>query len=441
MQPADRTDKPPDEVPRRVWSGTALQVLGRFWGAGCTLAILWLASGVLTPAGFGRLTFYLALFMWLDALVTLGTGPVAVQRTAANPEQVPAVLAAARRIRLWGGVFGIALMGGGAWLFGEEDAGWILLASLYPLTHVLELSITVFRNRIAWGWPVAVRALASAMSLTFVALLASQESTQPGLYLVAIAAGSTLANVLLHLVARPHLPRVTGPITPATGVLRAALPLGLSATCAQTYFYVDNLFVRALEGDEALGHYNVGVRCMSWLIMLASYVSFTALPWFTRRHREGALGPAIARIGPRLAMLAGLLCGALWPWTHELLELFRPGFGAASPSLRWLLGASVAVYAGAMFSTGLVVCGEMVALLKISAVAVLLNLVGNALAIPALGIEGAGLTTFGTELFVAASTAWVLWRRGVSAGSPLNWLGAPTLFLIGAWLSSMLPLG
>lgn len=435
------TEQPADQVPRRVWTGTALQVLGRVWGAACTLAILWLASGVLEPEGFGHLTFYLALFMWLDALVTLGTGPVAVQRTAADPDAVPGVLLAARRIRAWGGLFGVALMGGGAFLIGERDAGWILLASLYPLTHVLELSVTVFRNRISWAWPVAVRAIASAASLGCVVLLWSREVRQPGLYLVGIALGSTLGNVLLHLASRRHLPHTTGPVTPARGILRAALPLGLSATCAQTYFYVDNLFIRSLEGDVALGHYNLGVRCMSWLIMLASYVTFTALPWLTRRHREGELGPAIARLGPRLAMVAGLGCGLLWPWTYELLELFRPGFGAASSSLRWLLGASVAVYAGAMFATGILVCGDMVALLWISVLGVLLNVAGNALAVPAMGIEGAALITFATEVFVAAAGAWVLARKGVRPGSLLAWLGAPLLFLVGAWASSMLPLG
>ena len=424
-----------------MWSGTALQVLGRFWGAACTLAILWLASGALPPSGFGRLTFYLALFGWLDALVMLGTGPVAVQRTAAAPDEVPAVLAAARRIRAWGGAVGVVLVGGGALAFGEPGAGWILLASLYPLTHVFELSMTVFRNRISWGWPVLVRATASTAGLVFVVLLWLREVTEPGLYLVAIAAGSTLGNLLLHAVSRPHLPRVRGPVAPARGLFRAALPLGLSATCAQTYFYVDNLFIRAIDGDEALGHYNVAVRGMSWMIMLASYVSFTALPWLTRRHALGELGPAIGRLGLRLAMVAALACGALWPWTHALLELFRPGFGAASESLRWLLGASAVVYAGAMFATGVLVCGDMVSLLKISALGVVINVVGNAFAVPRMGIEGAAMITFVTELFVASAGAWVLLRRGVRPGAPARWLSVPVLFLIGAWLSSMLPRG
>ena len=62
------------QVPGAVWRGTALQVLGRLWGAACTLAILYLASEKLDSAGFGRFTFYIALFAWLDSLANLGTG-------------------------------------------------------------------------------------------------------------------------------------------------------------------------------------------------------------------------------------------------------------------------------------------------------------------------------------------------------------------------------
>ena len=55
-------------VPRRVWGGTGLLVLGRLWGSACTLGYLFLGARHLSGDGFGRLTFYLALFMVLDAL-------------------------------------------------------------------------------------------------------------------------------------------------------------------------------------------------------------------------------------------------------------------------------------------------------------------------------------------------------------------------------------
>ncbi|MFM7297002.1 MAG: hypothetical protein ACKO4Q_07245, partial [Planctomycetota bacterium] len=120
-------------VPGAVWRGTALQVLGRFWGAACTLAILWLASGALDGAGFGRFTFYIALFAWLDSVANMGTGQVAVQRTAAAPARMASVLAAARGIRVRVGLFGVLLCASFVLARDEADGAWIVLASLYPV--------------------------------------------------------------------------------------------------------------------------------------------------------------------------------------------------------------------------------------------------------------------------------------------------------------------
>lgn len=422
-------------VPRGLWRGTSLQVVGRVWSAASTLAILFFVAERCDAAGFGRFTFYLALFAWLDSLANMGTGQVVVQRTAANDASFPSVLLAARRIRFRAGLSGVALTAIVALAVGEPDAGWIVVASLYPVTHVLELSATVFRNKLDWSVPVAMRAIASALSLTFVALLARAEVARPALYLVAVALGSTFANVLLHLASRKHLPRASGPITPALGLFRDALPLGISALCAQTYFYVDNVFIRVWQGDEQLGYYNVAVRAMSWSIMIAIYVSSTALPWFRREHVAGRLGPAISRVTPPLFALASFGAGLAVPWTYELLELFQPGFGAASAALRWLLCASIAVYAGAMLLTAVVALGDNRAVLWISAVGLVLNVAANFVVIPRLGIEGAGLTTFATEMFVALAAAVTLWRRNVLLGAPWRWFAAPLAFALATWLS------
>jgi O-antigen/teichoic acid export membrane protein len=424
-----------------VWSGTALQVLGRFLGALCTLGILWLAADALEPAGFGRFTFYLALFAWLDALAVLGTGAVAVQRTAGRPERVGPVLKAARRIRVRAASVGVVLVAIAVGVAREPDGGWILLAALYPISHAWELSVTPFRNRIAWSVPVAIRSGTSLLQLALVTVLWRSGGASPATYLVAIALASTTGNLVVHLVSRPHLPPPDPTLEPERGMLRKALPLGLGAILAQTYFYVDNVFIRVHIGDEALGHYNVAVRLMSWSIMLALFVTATALPWLTQRHLAGGLGAAIGQVGPPLFALAGVGCGLFLPWTTELLELFRPGFGAAGPSLRWLLGAGLAVYAGASFATAVVASGDMVSMLWVSAGGVLLNTLGNAVAVPAMGIEGAGLVTFLTELFVAVAAAVVLVRKGLGVGGAWRWLPGILLFAASAWLSSLLPLG
>jgi O-antigen/teichoic acid export membrane protein len=342
------------------------------------------------------------------------------------------------------GLLGVGLVGIGAFLFDEPDPGWILLASLYPVTHVLELSATIYKNRISWRVPVAMRAAASTLSLAFVVALLAGGAVRPALYLCAVAAGSTLANVGLHVAARRHLPPIMPGERPiAKGIFAAALPLGLSGLCAQTYFYVDNLFVRAIEGPEAVGVYNIGVRILGFSIMVALFASMAALPWFTREHAEQRLGEAIARLAQPLFALAGLGAGVLFPWCEELLGLFGPDFVAGGPSLRWLLSAVCVIYLGAALMTAVVSTGRTRSMLTITSSGLLLNLVGNALLVPRLGIEGAAIATLATEAAVVIGATLALARLGVrpfGGRRAALWLGGPLAFAAGAWLSSLLPL-
>jgi len=333
----------------------------------------------------------------------------------------------------------VLLVGGGAYVAGEPGAGWILLASLYPVTHVLELSATVFRNRIAWGVPVAVRAFASGASLAFVLLFLNLDVHEPGLFLCAVALGSASANFVLHFASRRHLPRERATEVPWKPILLAAAPLGLAGVFQQTYFYVDNVFIRALVGEEPLGHYNVGMRLMSICIMVAVYAGLVSLPWFKREHAAGRLGAAVARLGQPLFAMAGLGVGLLLPWSAELLRIFGEEFTEATSSLRWLLGAAAMVYLGAVLMNALVATGRTRRVLLVAAAGLALNLLGNAWLVPRDGIEGAAIATFATELLVVVGAAWLLVRSGAGSllgPTPVRWLGGPVLFAITLFVSS-----
>ena len=420
-------------------------ILGRVWSAGCTLLMLKIgADNLRDEAAFGRFTFYLALFSWLDSIVNLGTAEVAVQRTANDPHAIHGVLAAARRIRFRMGALAAVVVSTSAFVLGEPGAGFVALATLYPLTHALEVETTVFKNQIAWGVPVVVRSFASGLSLAFVWFLARQGYDQPALYLVGVAAGSAIGNLLFHVTARRHLPRASGPVVPAQGIFAASWPLGLSSVCAMSYYYIDNVYIRALRSEAELGPYNVAVRVMSLLIMVAQYSSLSALPWLARRHAAGQLHRALWRLAPPLFALAGLGAGLLLPWTEPLLDLFQPGFGAAAgDSMRWLLGGMASIYAGSILLCAVIATGNNKAKLRIQACGLAFNLVANVWAVPAMGITGAGMTTCMTEALVAVGAAIALVKSGVprfAHGRWLLWLGGPLMLGLGAWLSSLLPL-
>lgn len=431
----------PRRVPRSVWDSTGLLVVGRFWRSFCTLTTLYLLARQLAPGDFGRFTFYLAVFMLLDSLADMGTANAAVQQTAEHPERVPGVLAVARRVRLTMGASGVLVVGLGAFAIGEPGAGWIALASAYPMTHALELSNIVYKNRIAWARPVLIRAIAAGLSLTFVVALRIADESSPAVYLFGYAAGSVIGNLLQHFASRAQIPASTGPAAPLAPFLRAALPMGVAGLCQQTYFYVDNLFVRAMVGEAELGHYNIAVRVMSYGIMVAVFAPLAALPWLTREHGAGRLGVATQDLAQPLFALAGLGTGALWPFCEPLLRLFGADFVAAAPSLRWLLLACMAVYLGAPLVTAVVATGRSTSVLTVAATGLLVNVAANTWLVPARGIEGAALATFFTELVVAAGAAVALARAG--SGLPLArrawaWAVGPLLFLAARALGSAL---
>ena len=416
--------------------------LGRVWGSACTLSILALLARHLTGEGFGRLTFYLAVFLVLDSFVDLGTGHAAVQRSASDEGLAHAVLRTARRVRLLTGLVGVALVGGGAFLAGEPGAGWILVAALYPVTHTLELSTLVFKNRISWSRPVLVRAFASGLSLLFVVDAWAAGIREPAVFLVAIAAGSAIGNGLLHAVGREVLPPRSPRPAPLVPFVRAAVPMGIAALLQQVYFWVDNLFVRALVGTEPLGHYNLAVRVMSFGIMAGVYATLAALPWLTREHEAGRLGSATARLAQPMLALAALGTGLLWPVAGPLLEFLGgdPAFASAGEALRWLLLAVLAVYLGAALLTAVVASGRSGAVLWISITALLTNLLGNAWLVPTRGLAGAAAATLATEVVVALGAAMALARSGAAPWNErrLAWLAAPLAFVVGRALGAAL---
>ena len=408
--------QPPREgasVPRRVWSAAGLQSAARVFGSACTAVSLMVLARSLEPGEFGRYTFWSAVFHLLDALTDCGSGALVVQRAAGSPAELGSLLRAGRGLRLRLALVGMALASAALFGFAEAGALWILFALAYEATHALELSTVVFRLRIAWGRPAAIRAATSALRLVFLCSLAAGGVAGAAPYVFVTALGSALGNFALHFAARSGLPRTDPPPAPTPGLLRLALPLGLAALCQQLYFWIDVVWVRALCGDRELGHYNAAVRLLSFLMMGAQYASLAALPWLTRRARAGELAPALRRLLLPTGLLGLAIAALVWPYAAPLLELIygaRGDYADAAWSLRWLCIALVCVHLGAPLCTALVARGDARALLRVCAVALGLNLLGNAIWVPLAGHLGAAATTALTELVVVAGAASALAR-------------------------------
>jgi len=407
-------------IPRRVWSSAGWLIAGRLFGSACTVITLLVLSAHLEGGDFGVLTFWLAAFLVLDGIVDFGAGQVAVQRSSRRPATLASVLVTARRARLAvASVVVVVVAVGGLAL--EGSGGWFLaVAALYQLSHVLELSTIGWRNAIAWRSPVLVRAGASAASLVFVLLLLWTGEARPLAYLLAIACGSTLGNVTLHVAGRRELPPIAG-VRPAPmgPFLAASIPIGAAAVCQQLYFHVDNVFVRFLQGDEAVGHYGVAVRVMSLSIMAGVFAAGTALPWLSRCHGRGELLPAALRLTLATGALGALVVAVITPLRRQVLGAFGAGFLDASSALGWLMAAAFLVHVGAPLLTAVIARGDGPKVLGIAAAGLAINLAGNALLAPTWGMDGAAVATVATEGWVVIASLLVLLEaRGSGVSAP-----------------------
>jgi len=428
---------PSSAVPRRVWSATLLSALARQWGALCTLLSLAVLARALTLEDFGRFTFYLAVFGFLDVFVDCGTSTVAVQQGAGDARAFAAALAAGRRVRLVAALAGALVLSLAAGLGGERDLGWVCLAALGPLARVPEMSAVVFQREIEWGTPLLLRALGAGTRLCAILFLSRFPALGFGPFLVAHTFTQALGNVALHFVARPRLPARAPPLP---GLFALAWPLALLGLVQQAYFWADNGFVRALAGEAELGRYNAAVRVFQWLAFFAAFATTSALPWLARRHRERELGGAVESLAQLLFTGGCALAGLLLPWSGVVLTLaFRPGFEEAAASLRWLLVALALLYPGAAFLTAVIAAGATRAALGVALAALSVNLVGNALLVPQFGAEGAAMMTLLTEATVTFGSLFALRTLGAwPARAPLRWALGPLAFALTTVLSRAL---
>jgi O-antigen/teichoic acid export membrane protein len=428
-------------VPRAVLTSTALQVAGRVASSLLQLAVLAILSRRLEAAEFGRLTFYLALFLVLDVVAEAGTATAVLERGATGGAALRGALDRGRCVRLAAALVALLAALAVGFVARAGDLVWIGVAALAFLTRPLELSTVVFQNRLAWDRVVLARSVGGALRLALVLLAAGLGARSCGPFLLAHAAGGAAGNLFLHLLARPELPaRDAARAPPGLGAFLArALPLAATALLQQAYFYVDNLFVRPLAGDAELGRYNACVKLFSFALLVSSYLTASSFPWLVRRRDAGGaaeLGRATRALGLPVTLAASAAAGTLLPYAGRLLALvFGDGFESAAPTLAWLLGGAVVVAAGSACLTALLALGRMRCVLAITAAGLAANALLNLALVPARGIEGSAIATVATEALVGLCALGALLASGARTLLHPAWLAAPALFAL-AWAGS-----
>ena len=232
---------------------------------------------------------------------------------------------------------------------------------------------------------------------------------------IAVSSGSLIKNlVVTYVAARMIEPTDTGRYGRRELVRRAA-PLGLLAIMTKVYFMIDLVLLGWLIAGPALGDYAAASKLLTVLASVAGIVMSGALPALaTHVNQREELERLVARVWHWLIIGAVPMFVAVALFAPLIVRLtIGAKYGGTVPLLRILCLAGIVSIVTNVAGVLMIALHKNRALLTQSAVAIVVNVAGNLILVPRVGVSAAAWMTLATEMLVCSAGLFSL-RREVS---------------------------
>jgi O-antigen/teichoic acid export membrane protein len=389
-----------------AWNLGVLVVLTTLTQAAAVLTLLLLTNG-LGPAGFGVLSFALALQPYLHLAGTLGTGLVLFREGVREPEQLDAITTAYQATGLAG-----SLLAGGLTVaiafcapISPAERGLISLIAAGNVAACLALApLFDVHHRQPLAGAIGLAVEAAALAAVF-ALVRTGTLTLLSVGVVfalkwwVITAGQ---YVLYHLMIRPLRPAFDG--DRLRRMIRSSLPLAGSTMIAWLPANAGVFFVRLFRGDADAGVFGLASQVAGAYLMF-SYLAIRIL----QPHIAGPYGLdrsflrkllIFAGLFLVLLSLAGFAVGA-----GVILFLLAPEYRSALVPLAVLLGAAALLSAGVLASSYLVVLHRERTVLAAHVLSAVVYVAGIVVLVGPLANLGAAMAAV---LAAGCGTVWMV---------------------------------
>lgn len=168
----------------------------------------------------------------------------------------------------------------------------------------------------------------------------------------------------------------------------------------------DIIMVGSLAGSDSAGVYNAAAKTALWVKFVLEMLNWVVAPIFATLYTQGdmkGLQRVVSKITVWIFWPSIVISVLLLTFTQPVLSIFGPGFEPANLSLKVLvIGRLVDALCGSVGSL-MVMTGHQNKSLPVFITCALINLVGNAIAIPYFGILGAAIATTFTMV------VWNVW--------------------------------
>lgn len=399
-----------------------MQVLVRIGNLALGVFVTALVVRTLGKEGYGQWSTIAVVLSVISYFSSFGMEEVALREAAREPEREFEWLGAAimMRLLLIGPVM-IACLGAIA-LLAEGNAmliAGVILVVVMPFGGVGTLGL-LFQLRVDNRVPMLVLTLRSVLwGAAVVVIHVHHGGLVP--FAIALVATNMVGSTVQALAALKVFGRWPRPSrTRLRELARIAVPVGLSGALIMSYARIDQVFVFAISGSRPAGLYGSVYNILDQshfvpISILTTLSPVLAAAWPADRARL----LRTARLTAELLAVAsfGGLAFAIAASGPVVRLIFGDAFSSAAPALPVLGAAFVLICFGYLNGNLLLVLGMQKKLLRVSLLALVVNLIGNAILVPLVGFMGAAAMTVVTEAVVFACTS-VLIVRKLELGRP-----------------------
>jgi len=354
----------------------------------------------LGPKDFGLFSYALSFFWLFASFSSLGLETITTRETIKYPSQIDEINGTVFFLRLAGGVLAIFMIGITLLLTGEETntailililSGSFLFQSFTPIEYYFRGIVKAKYNAYALSTSVII---SSGLKVLFILQKA------PLVYFVvaALSEYAILAAGLIFVYHYNNLSIFNWKYSKkfASSLLKDSWPLALSGIVVMVYMRIDQIMIKNMMNEEAVGYYSAAVRiCEAWYFIPVTLCN--------------AIFPAIVnaknvstefynnRMQKLYDLLTWLAIGIAVPVTifyNQIINLlFGNEFSPAAPVLTIYIWAGVAVFLSVASSQYLI--NENLTKLSFARtlIGMVINVVLNFILIPKYGIIGSAVAT------------------------------------------------
>jgi len=399
---------------------TLWQTLGRIVMLVCSLVTAHFLTRFLGLEVWGNYIFITTVVLMVFNLADFGTGTITVKKLAKDkidPKERKIILGQALSLKIIFCLAALLLLIGPVLTLNQFEGirTLTLLSSLVIIFLSLRtLAEAFFMANLDFVAKTIFEVSASLISVLGIAvtILISQQVTLAQalfIWLLSAMTSATMAIILLQKkTAFSFLPTKIG----LKNFLKQSAPVGTRQLVFALYDAgIDSFFLKTLIGSGAVGLYGLSYKIYTNLILGAAFFMNSLFPIIIKKPSRHL--PKTLKQGGLLLLTAGTIIGLAMVLGGAVIvnliggEDFTPAVGV----LQILSLALVFGYLNHLTGYTMIALGAQRQLLYLSLLALLINLAGNWLFIPKLGIIGAAWVTVATEGSILITTGIFLTKR------------------------------